>query len=155
MLRIKLKINSDKFVFLWPGQKQCCSFWVTKKTDIFLFRIFLWSIVLWSKRKVFANFQKKYSFFRSMWFFESANFDETADLLEFNPQKSIPNRQQCVHFQKSSKVLNHSILLYNCFCRGEKCPKFLFTIFFGLKRSSRWLFKIPFSQNHREQVAFH
>ena len=49
-------------------QKPFCPFLENKKNSLFR------AIVLLSKRKVIANFIKKYSFLRSLWIFESENF---------------------------------------------------------------------------------
>ena len=83
-----------------------------------LFQIFFLATVLWSKRKVFANFLKNINFFRSLWLFESENFALNALRARKNSRArkltptNIPDRQQRARFQKSKQILYHSTLIY-------------------------------------------
>ena len=56
----------EKLFFLWSSKKQICPFWRPIKIEL---SIFFLVIVLWSKRKVFTNFQKRIFNLRSLWFF--------------------------------------------------------------------------------------
>ena len=70
-------------------------------------------------KKVSGNLkQKKYEFWKSLWFFENENFASREMVpwvklpifWNWTP-KNKPDWQKCVCFQKSRKVLNHSTLL--------------------------------------------
>ena len=56
----KEKLKAKFLFFLWPGQKEFCLFWGKTKLQKFtFFQIFVLVIVLWSKRKIFANFWER------------------------------------------------------------------------------------------------
>ena len=123
---------------LWKLQTNLCL--TSSKTDLpilgpqkhvifFYFRMLCLAIVLWCKRKLFANFREKKSFLRSLGFFEPENFAECAPPAPLNlaiflnwTLQNIPYRQQCARFRKSQKVLYHSTLAAT-FLREYICIK--------------------------------
>ena len=89
-LNAKSKEKLKKLFWLWPGQNQCCPC-LTPKTKQKKNSDFL-PIVLWSEKKVLANFQQqKIRLIKTL-----PNFK----IFRKWTSKNIPDRQQCVQFHK-------------------------------------------------------
>ena len=104
--------NEEKLnkILLFPlTRSKNCPFWgITKIQKIIKFRIFFMAIVLWSKKKKFANFQTKIFIFKVPVIFwkwklwracARPNSQNFWNLIH----KNIPNRQHSARYQKSKK----------------------------------------------------
>ena len=122
-MHLKIKFFFSLFIkkvfFPCTDQIQCCPFLEEKKNikQIFISNlIFVDCSLMLYIRKVSANFQpKKYSFLRSLWFFQSENIAaraaKFADIFGIGLIKIyLIGSLVPMHFQKSQKVLYHSTL---------------------------------------------
>ena len=120
-MHLKIKFFFSLFIkkvfFPCTDQIQCCPFLEEKKNikQIFISNlIFVDCSLMLYIRKVSANFQpKKYSFLRSLWFFQSENIAARGQIRWYFwnwTHKNIPDRQLSAH--ALSKIAKSSISLH-------------------------------------------